>query len=131
MPRAPRKCPKPGCEHRITSGPYCPEHTTHSWVNGGNTRTTTKQHRNWRTAVLRRDNHQCRLQRPGCIGYANEADHITPVAEGGAEFDPDNGQAACVPCHRKKSSAEGHRARANLKNIPTQSNYLRGTPLVQ
>jgi 5-methylcytosine-specific restriction protein A len=111
MPRAPRKCPRDGCEHRITTSPYCEDHTQHGWVNGGRTRTTTPEHREWAAAVLERDGRACRLQRPGCIGYANEADHITPVSEHGPEFDLANGQAVCRPCHAKKSSEEGNRAR--------------------
>lgn len=111
MPRAPRKCPKPGCENRITNTPYCVDHTEHGWTNGGNPRTTTAAHRDWRTAVLRRDGFQCRIRGPRCIGRATEADHRTAVTEGGAPYDLTNGQAACTPCHRAKSSAEGNRAR--------------------
>lgn len=111
MPRAPRKCPKKDCPNLITSTAYCPEHTTHGWINGGRPRTTTTAHRAWAAQVLDRDNHQCRIQRRGCLWVATTADHVTPIAEGGAEFDLDNGQAACRPCHAKKSSEEGNRAR--------------------
>ena len=118
MPRAPRKCPKAGCETRITSGPYCPEHTTHGWVNGGSTRTTTPEHRAWRTAVLRRDNYTCRIRRPGCSVSASTADHIIPIAEGGAALDLANGQAACVPCHKAKTLDEAARGKRRATTAP-------------
>ena len=115
MPRAPRKCPKKDCPNLITSTAYCPDHTTHGWINGGRPRTTTTAHRAWAAQVLDRDNHLCRIQRPGCTWVGTTADHVTPIAEGGAEFDLANGQAACKPCHAKKSSEEGNRARRRAR----------------
>lgn len=41
-----------------------------------------------------------------CSGMAVEADHVVPIAEGGSELDPTNGQAACRPCHAMKTQAE-------------------------
>ncbi|WP_071929098.1 HNH endonuclease signature motif containing protein [Nocardia mangyaensis] len=118
MPRAPRKCPKPGCLNRITSAAYCPDHTTHGWGSGA-ARTGTREHQTWRAAVLERDSHRCQLRYTGCIGTATHADHVTPIAEGGATDELANGQAACRPCHSKKSSAEGHRARQRGKGPAT------------
>jgi 5-methylcytosine-specific restriction protein A len=64
-----------------------------------------------------------------CIGIASEADHIIPVTQGGTDDDA-NLQAACGPCHRAKSSDEGHVAAghkpaARIRYIPYE---LRGTP---
>lgn len=116
MPRAPRKCPKEGCEERITSGAYCDTHTTHGWGTGA-TRTGTREHKAWRAAVLERDHYQCQLRYPGCITTATHADHVTPIAEGGAADDIANGQAACRPCHSKKSSREGQRAKQRRRGV--------------
>ncbi|WP_415171600.1 HNH endonuclease [Nocardioides sp.] len=62
-------------------------------------------------AVLRRD--------PICrccgIAAATEADHVIPIADGGAHH-IDNGQGLCVPCHDAKTRRENaarNRARAH------------------
>lgn len=111
MPRAPRKCPKQGCEQRITNTRYCEAHTEHHWVNGGTPRTTTPEHREQRLRILDRDNRTCQLRYPRrCIGVATEMDHRIPVHLGGTDND-DNMQSACEPCHAKKSSDEGNQAR--------------------
>lgn len=69
-------------------------------------------HQAWRRAVLDRDAHTCQIRGPRCTGRATEADHVIPVAEGGPEFDPANGQAACPDCHKAKTAAEAARGRA-------------------
>lgn len=65
----------------------------------------------WRAAILKRDKGHCQINGPGCTGRATEADHVVNVAAGGAEFDPDNGQAACPTCHKAKSLAEATEGR--------------------
>jgi 5-methylcytosine-specific restriction protein A len=52
---------------------------------------------------------------------ATEADHIKPIAEGGANTVA-NGQGLCAPCHREKSAAEARRGyrRWNNEKRPTQ-----------
>ena len=63
----------------------------------------------WRVArrrALERDNWTC--QGAGCgkqLGLA-EVDHIKPVSQGGAEFDPANLQTLCRRCHMAKTRAE-------------------------
>jgi hypothetical protein len=47
---------------------------------------------------------------------AAEVDHVVPVSEGGDYFDPANLTLLCVPCHRKKSSADSDRRRAAQKS---------------
>jgi 5-methylcytosine-specific restriction protein A len=73
----------------------------------GHPRTTTPHHRANRTYVLERDNHTCWM-----CGAPNAtiADHIAPLAEDGPDH-PSNMAPACRPCHDRKSSAEGNRAR--------------------
>ena len=52
-----------------------------------------------RKRILQRDNHTCQIALPGCTITANTVDHITPVALGGAWYDPDNLRAACSHCN--------------------------------
>lgn len=61
--------------------------------------------RRWRTVrarVLKRDP-ICLLGLPGCTTISTTADHILPVARGGALYDLDNLRGACFPCNRQKS----------------------------
>lgn len=83
-----------------------------AWGTDSRARTTTVRHRVQRKRILVRDNHQCQLRYQGCcIGRATEMDHRVNVAAGGSNRD-DNMQAACRPCHARKSSQEGNAAQA-------------------
>jgi 5-methylcytosine-specific restriction endonuclease McrA len=65
-------------------------------------------HKGWRDIrkfVLERDNDECRIRLPGCLGIADCVDHIVPADSGGAWFDPLNLRAACTHCN----SARVHR----------------------
>jgi 5-methylcytosine-specific restriction endonuclease McrA len=53
----------------------------------------------------------------GCIGTARQLDDVIPLAEGGSDTDA-NTVAACVPCHRIKSSREGHPAQGHNVDRP-------------
>lgn len=75
------------------------------------TRTSTAAHKRWAAAVMRRAGGRCQIQLAGCTGRAQHADHIQPVAEGGAEFDVANGQGACTSCHDVKTAEEAARGR--------------------
>lgn len=92
----------------------------------GNGRSSTWDHRKWAKAVKRRDKYEC--QRCGYQGTPGEldveADHITPVAFGGAPHDPSNGQTLCIPCHLVKSkteSAQGLRRKASRARVEPES----------
>ena len=50
-------------------------------------------------------------QREGRITPARVVDHIKPINEGGARFDPTNLQGLCDKCHNKKSGREAHKKR--------------------
>lgn len=107
MPRAPKHCGIQGCTTIVPTG-HCDQHQ-HGWGKS-NPRTTTTAHRTWAKAIRQRDQ-RCMIRQPGCTGGADTADHIKPVAFGGAEHDLTNGQAACWYCHSRKSSREGNAAR--------------------
>lgn len=112
-PRAPRQCPTPGCDNRITTTRYCDEHTVHHWT--GRSHATGAGHTQWRKTVLSRAKGMCEIRGPGCTHRATEADHRVPVAEGGARYDPNNGQAACTPCHKAKTQQEAARGRSRRR----------------
>ena len=61
--------------------------------------TSTAQWRRVRLQVLERDGNQSRIRGPNCRGTATDVDHIMPVPDGGATYDPDNLRAACHPCN--------------------------------
>lgn len=109
MPRAPRQCPTPGCTNLITNTRYCTEHTTHHWE--GRSHSTGPGYAQWRRTVMTRAKGLCQIRGPHCTRRATDADHILNVKAGGARYDPDNGQAACPPCHKAKTQEEARRAR--------------------
>lgn len=82
-----------------------------AWGTGARDRTGTAEHRARRKRVLERDEHQCQIRRPGCLGEANILDHIIPFARGGADSDA-NSQSTCQPCHDWKTQQEAAEGRA-------------------
>lgn len=54
-----------------------------------------------RLKVFERDNYTCKKCRKTLSNV--EADHITPIALGGLEFDINNIQTLCHDCHAKKT----------------------------
>lgn len=113
MPRAPKKCANATCENRVQGKTYCPEHTPMNWT--GHLRAGTAAHKTWRKQVLARDKGTCQINGPGCQHRALEADHIIPIAEGGAAHQLSNGQAVCVPCHKRKTQQEALRGKQRAK----------------
>ena len=64
---------------------------------GARRRGYDKAHEKWRQRVLARDR-RCRMC--NALGSPSDhADHIAPVRQGGARFDPANGQRLCQTCH--------------------------------
>jgi 5-methylcytosine-specific restriction protein A len=62
-----------------------------------------------RHRILTRDHGLCQIATPGlCIGTATDVDHILR----GDDHTDANLRAACSPCHKAKSAAEGVQARA-------------------
>ena len=74
----------------------------------GDARTSSTAWRRTRARILRRDRGVCYVC--GRSG-ADEVDHLRPVAEGGTDDDANLAAIHDDPCHRRKSSAEGNRAR--------------------
>lgn len=70
---------------------------------------STKPWRSARLAQLQREPLCVECKRAGIITGANVVDHIRPISQGGAKFDPDNLQSMCKPCHDRKSVQEGSR----------------------
>lgn len=77
----------------------------------GNPIYRTKAWRDARARTLARDRGICRINLPGCIGAATEADHITELSIGGAPYDLSNLRAACKPCNSSRGATHGNRIR--------------------
>ena len=75
----------------------------------------------WRKVRLRilwRDQWTCHW----CRAPANTVDHVVPLAEGGARYDPANLVAACRPCNTRRGAQLGGRrgAAAASRNQPNR-----------
>jgi len=111
MPRRPPKpCANPGCPN-VTHERFCPDHAKQEQRRYDRQRGSPSKrgygarHRRWRALILERD--------PWCKACGREpstvADHIVPIARGGARFDLNNGQGMCEPCHNRKTAKEDGR----------------------
>ena len=115
--KPPRPCSWPGCSALVSRrAPYCEPHLAeHRRRQDANRGTTAERgygaaHRRWRRLVLLRDPicvdpfgvHRER----GEIVPATVADHVVPIAQGGARFDLENGQGLCASCHGRKTAGE-------------------------
>lgn len=99
-----RPCANPRCPNLVASG-YCDDHRTSRMAEGRETaamRGYDRRHQKWRLMILRRD--------PICVmcknAAATEADHIRPLARGGARLELANGQGLCKECHGRKTRDE-------------------------
>lgn len=89
-----------------------------AWDHGGKSaaaRGYGRQHRKLREQLLRQEP-LCRpCKAKGRIRPATIADHIVPIAKGGAVHDIDNLQPICSECHVDKSNADkGHRVKRRI-----------------
>lgn len=115
MSRAPKLCNHPGCVDLVPAGTRCcTEHHQAGWNRSPRTasagRTGNRAWREQRAKVLQRDGHQCQLRLPGCTVIATEVDHVIAVHLGGGDANT-NLQAACHPCHVRKTATEAAAAR--------------------
>jgi 5-methylcytosine-specific restriction protein A len=81
--------------------------TAMTWT--GDPRTTTPQWRATRRRILDRDMGRCHV----CGAYgADQVDHVVSLKEGGSDSDDNLAAIHRHPCHARKSSLEGNRAKA-------------------
>lgn len=108
---APSRCTTHGCAQMAAYRGKCDAHYVPWRKRSQNSAALTPSQRAaFRRAVLEREP-ECRR----CGAPATEADHITPVSEGGALTDLANGQALCASCHAEKSEAERRRGIARAQ----------------
>lgn len=76
----------------------------------------TRAWRAVRSHVLARDMHRCQILGPRCSLVATEVDHIIPLADGGAAYDPKNLRAACKRCNGRLAAEMTQRRRSTPPN---------------
>lgn len=122
MPRRPpHGCAVPGCPELVHRGARCPDHERAMRAEIDSTRPSPSRRgydaawKQIRDAFLRRHS-LCELDcaARGLRVSASQVDHRVPLARGGTH-NPRNLQAACAPCHSRKTAREdgrfGRRAR--------------------
>ena len=70
-------------------------------------RTNKAYNSTWRKVrlhVLNRDGHRCLVGMEGCLGVANQVDHIIPLAFGGSPYDLGNLRASCANCNSSRAN---------------------------
>lgn len=91
-----------------------------AWDHGGQSaakRGYGREHRRLRELLLRAEPlcRMCKAKTPPRITPATIADHVVPIAKGGAIHSIDNLQPVCADCHRDKSAMDkGHRVRRRI-----------------
>lgn len=79
-----------------------------------------------RLQILERDDYRCQIVAANCTTAANHVDHIVPVEQGGAPYDPANLRAACQRCNvgRRNSLHD----RDGWRNVATRITLVYGPP---
>lgn len=108
-----RPCSRPGCPGlRVEGSRYC-ESCKPEPVDDGRESAAARgygsAHRRWREMVLRRDPLCVMCEKVGRVEPSVIADHIKPLAQGGAPFDMANGQGLCMACHNRKTASDVRR----------------------
>lgn len=103
-----RVCPKHGCPELVAPNGECPQHPRVPWVRQPADRRSDlsgwEQQRRAR-AVIQRDRGICYVcHQPG----ANEADHVIPISQGGADAEHNMAAIHSTPCHHNKTKLESH-----------------------
>lgn len=122
MPRAPRQCAAPGgCENRITTSKYCPEHTQHNWSSSDRSSRLPSDWRDRRKLTRDRAGGQCEATLTNgtrCPSPGIECDHIIR----GDNHDLTNLAWLCSRHHMVKTqreAAEARRTRTVLRHRET------------
>lgn len=111
MPQRPRpRCSHTNCTRKATHDGLCDQHQRTPWqhTSAHNRLLEPNQWARTRKQILNRDHHTC----VRCGQPARTVDHITPVACGGALYDPANLQSLCDACNNDKNSED----RRNYQN---------------
>ena len=94
--------------------------------NRGDKRYQSGAWRNARRRVMERDGHRCKMGAPGCLGVADQVDHIVPAAAGGAFYDDHNLRAICRRCNSRRANQE--KARDGWRRAKTELVLVAGPP---
>lgn len=96
------------CGTLVTNGARCPQHRPQPWATRSRHwgRGSTRQWRAFRAEHLRREPHCRACAAHGRTTPGEQVDHITPLSQGGAEFDHANAQTLCTRHHDLKTRAE-------------------------
>ena len=101
-------CGKPKCEwNRRTDWRCCSTVCTQAWCdNKDNEYYLALFWPDIRMKAFVRDNFTCVDCKEKSQASKLCGDHIIPLALGGAEFDIENVQTLCIPCHKKKTKKD-------------------------
>ena len=120
---APTPCRQPGCGAVLAKPGYCDTHRSGAHRDYGRARRAfdaelgfyqSAQWRAVRAAFLRQHPLCCVCEQRDRVVPAVVVDHVVPIKEGGARFDPRNLQSLCVSDHNAKSAKE----RAQQRTTP-------------
>lgn len=102
-PRVCARCRKPAPKNRPCECRPAYEGSTHPSGND----------RRWQAArdAQLRDHPYCQWTEQPCPRLATDVDHITPLAEGGDRYNPDNLQSLCKPHHDQKTARDAQRGK--------------------
>jgi 5-methylcytosine-specific restriction enzyme A len=121
-----RPCLEPGCSALVTCG-RCSEHQKQYQQRQDDPRTANRERNLYWSARWRAFRKQQLSKRPLCVMceaetppryvLATELDHKTPVAQGGAVFDPRNVQGLCKHHHSQKTLQERSSNRGGRRSL--------------
>lgn len=97
-------CLEPGCPV-LTRKKRCPEHEARYEARYARSREVYNDPR-WHALRRRVVREEPFCQAPGCNNLTTDADHVVPIAEGGAPFDRANVQGLCKKHHSEKTARE-------------------------
>ncbi|WP_349862651.1 hypothetical protein [Leifsonia sp. WHRI 6310E] len=115
MPYAPgTRCSDPSCGDFAVDHGKCLKHRRKAWENPSQhtLQIDPAREREWRKLVKAKTNGMCAwCAKPGAV-----CDHIVPVGEGGALYDPANGQYLCTDHDRDKTTTDLARMSAKRRS---------------
>jgi len=96
------------CAALVRDGARCDQHKPKPWATRSRHwgKGSTRKSRAFRAEHLRREPNCRWCTAQGTSTPGEQVDHITPLSQGGAEFDHANAQTLCAPHHDAKTRAE-------------------------